>query len=51
MANKVHKENQMAGKMVRAIANGKNVDAYKLLEQIVKQKVADKIDDAMSDAK
>lgn len=37
-------------KMVRAIGAGKNVDAYKLLEQITKKKIADKIDKALKDA-
>ena len=35
--------------MVRAISNGKNVDAYKLLEKITRQKVADKIDAALEE--
>ena len=43
------KDNSKAGKLVRAINAGKNVDAYKLLEQVVKQKVADKIEDALNE--
>lgn len=34
-------------KMVRAIAKGNNVDAYKLLEKVTKKKMADKIDSAL----
>lgn len=37
-------------KMVRAIAKGDNVEAYKLLEKLARQKVADKIDAALEDA-
>ncbi len=35
-------------KMIRAIADGNNVDAYKMLEQVVKAKVARKIDKALN---
>ena len=35
-------------KMVMSIAKGDNVKAYNLLEQIVKEKVAKKIDDALA---
>lgn len=34
-------------KMVRSISDGDNVEAYKLLEKVVKQKVAAKIDAAL----
>lgn len=37
-------------KLVRAIANGDNVDAYKLLEKAIRDRVSKKIDDAMKDA-
>lgn len=37
-------------KMVRAIAKGDNIAAYKLLEKITKQKIAEKINKAMKDA-
>ena len=43
-------KNPKAYKLIRAIANGDNVEAYKILEQAMKQKVAKKIDDAMKDA-
>ena len=42
-------KNPKAYKLVRAIANGDNVEAYKLLEQTLKEKVAKKIDDAMKE--
>ena len=34
-------------KMVRSISDGDNVEAYKLLDKVVKQKVAAKIDAAL----
>lgn len=36
--------------MVRCIDSGKNVDAYKLLEKLVKNKLSEKIDNAIADA-
>ena len=44
------KSNPKSYKLVRAIDDGKNVDAYKILEQALKEKVAARIDDAMKDA-
>ena len=35
--------------MVKAISDGNNVEAYKLLEKVTKQKIADKIDVALKD--
>ena len=35
--------------MVRAIQNGDNVKAYKCLEQLVKERVAKKIEEAIPD--
>lgn len=41
--------NQTSERMVRAIANGDNVNAYKLLEKRMREKVAEKIDNALKD--
>lgn len=41
--------NETSERMVRAIANGNNVEAYKLLEKRMREKVAEKIDKALSD--
>ena len=38
--------NSKAFKLVKTIYDGKNVDAYKMLEQVMKEKLADKIDNA-----
>ena len=43
-------KNPKTYKLVRAIANGDNIEAYKILEQTMKEKVAKKIDDAIKDA-
>lgn len=48
--DKRNKNADDAFKMVRCINDGKNVDAYKLLEKIVKNKLSKKIDDAIADA-
>lgn len=42
-------KNPKAYKLVRAIATGNNVEAYKILEQAMQEKVAKKIDDAMKE--
>lgn len=39
-----------ATKMVRAIREGDNVTAYKALEKLMKQKMADRIEAALKDA-
>lgn len=39
-----------AEQMVRDIMNGNNVNAYKMLERCMREKVADKIDSALKDA-
>lgn len=53
MAKKINKTmknyDPKADKMVRAISNGDNVKAYKCLEQLVKEHVAKKIEDALED--
>ena len=41
--------NETSEHMVRAIANGDNVNAYKLLEKRMREKVAEKIDKALRD--
>ena len=41
--------NETSERMVRAIANGDNVNAYKLLEKRMREKVAEKIDKALRD--
>lgn len=50
MEKKKSMKNPKAYKLVRAISDGDNVEAYKILEQTMKEKVAKKIDDAMKDA-
>lgn len=50
MEKKKSMKNLKAYKLVRAISDGDNVEAYKILEQTMKEKVAKKIDDAMKDA-
>ena len=40
--------NETSERMVRAIANGNNVEAYKLLEKRMREKVAEKIDKALN---
>ena len=45
-----NKVDSLTTKMIRAIGAGKNVDAYKILEQITQKKVADKIDKALKNA-
>ena len=42
--------NSTTEKMVRAIYNGNNVEAYKLLEKRLREKVAEKIDNALKDS-
>ena len=41
---------EQAVKFINALADGKNVDAYKLLEKMMRERVASKIDDAMRNA-
>ena len=41
------KSNETSEKMVRAIYDGDNVQAYKLLEKRLREKVAEKIDKAL----
>ena len=48
--NREVKSNATSEKMVRAIASGNNVEAYKLLEKRMREKVAEKIDHALKDA-
>lgn len=48
--NREVKSNATSEKMVRAIASGDNVRAYKLLEKRMREKVAEKIDHALKDA-
>ena len=36
-------------KLVRSIANGNNIDAYKLLEKALKDRVSKRIDAALKD--
>lgn len=43
------KSNETSEKMVRAIYDGDNVQAYKLLEKRLREKVAEKIDNALKD--
>lgn len=43
------KSNETSEKMVRAIYDGDNVQAYKLLERRLREKVAEKIDNALKD--
>ena len=43
------KSNETSEKMVRAICDGDNVQAYKLLEKRLREKVAEKIDNALKD--
>ena len=50
MKNKQKNKSNKSYKLVRAIANGDNVKAYKLLEKTMREKVAKRIDDAMKDA-
>lgn len=50
MRDKKMKSTDTTEKMVRAIANGNNVEAYKLLEKRMREKVAEKIDTALKDA-
>ena len=40
--------NETSERMVRAIANGNNVEAYKLLEKRMREKVAEKIHKALN---
>lgn len=42
--SKNSKSNETSEKMVRAICAGDNVNAYKLLEKRLREKVAEKID-------
>lgn len=44
------KSNATSEKMVRAIYDGNNVEAYKLLEKRLREKIAEKIDAALKDA-
>ena len=46
-SKKTTKSNATSEKMVRAIVNGNNVDAYKLLEKRIREKVSEKIDNAL----
>lgn len=51
MAKKTKKEYEKASeRLVRAIHFGDNVKAYKCLEQMLKERIAKKIEDAMKDA-
>lgn len=43
------KSNETSEKMVMAIYDGDNVQAYKLLEKRLREKVAEKIDNALKD--
>lgn len=43
------KVDDRVGKMVRAIRSGDNVKAYDCLESIVKERVADKIEEALKE--
>ena len=49
-SKKKSKSNSTSEKMVRAIYNGDNVEAYKLLERRLREKVSEKIDNALKDA-
>lgn len=50
MAKKIRKEYEKnSERMVRAIHFGDNVKAYKCLEQMLKERIAKKIDDATKD--
>ena len=49
MESTVRKHDPKAECMVRAIQNGDNVKAYKCLEQLVKERVAKKIAEAIPD--
>lgn len=46
---KTNNENSETLLFVRALQDGDNVKAYKMLEKAMKKKVAKKIDDAMKD--
>lgn len=48
--NKFAKSDPTTERMVRNIMHGNNVNAYKLLEKRLREKVANKIDDALKDA-
>lgn len=50
MYMKTKDDKKTATKMVRAIREGDNVTAYKALEKLMKQKFADRIEDALKDA-
>lgn len=50
MKKLVGKSNETSEKMVRAISRGDNVEAYKLLEKRLREKVAEKIDNALKDS-
>jgi len=50
MKDKTEKKNNDIFNMARSIMRKDNVNAYKLLEKIMKQKISDKIDDALSRA-
>ena len=43
------KDKKNTFKLVQAISKGENVDAYKLLEKAMKDRIARRIDDAIKD--
>jgi hypothetical protein len=49
---KIDKKNEKraSSKMVRSIRKGDNVAAYKLLEKLMKQKIASRIDKILKDS-
>ena len=47
---KLPSSNQTSEQIVRDIMNGNNVNAYKCLEKRLREKVAEKIDNALKDA-
>lgn len=49
MDKKKSKSKDNVARMLKCIDDGNNVDAYKLLEKIVHNKVADKVSNAMKD--
>lgn len=49
-SKKLPASNETSAQMVRDIMNGNNVHAYKCLEKRLREKVAEKIDNALKDA-
>lgn len=47
---KLPPSNSTSEQMIRDIMNGNNVNAYKCLEKRLREKVAEKIDNALKDA-